>query len=75
MIILHGGNAAVLDTNSSLGTAANTELGPSMKFLYCDVTVTQSVANAIKAALNWAQEVENPSAASSLLLALALRAW
>ncbi|KAI8193154.1 2,5-dichloro-2,5-cyclohexadiene-1,4-diol dehydrogenase [Colletotrichum sp. SAR 10_65] len=55
MIIRQGGNAAVIDTNSNLGTAATTELGPSMKFLHCDITITQSVADAIKATLDWAQ--------------------
>ncbi|KAF4922358.1 3-hydroxyacyl-CoA dehydrogenase type-2 [Colletotrichum viniferum] len=60
MIIRQGGNAAVIDTNSNLGTAATTELGASMKFLQCDITITQSVADAIKATLDWAQEAGKP---------------
>ncbi|KAL0940560.1 3-hydroxyacyl-CoA dehydrogenase type-2 [Colletotrichum truncatum] len=60
MVILNGGNAAVIDTNSDLGASAATELGTSMKFLHCDINITQSVTNAIKAAVDWAKEAGKP---------------
>ncbi|KAI8265052.1 3-hydroxyacyl-CoA dehydrogenase type-2 [Colletotrichum sp. SAR11_239] len=60
MITLRGGNAAVIDINDNLGIAAAAELGPSIKFLHCDITATQNVADAVKATLDWAQETGKP---------------
>lgn len=56
MILQNGGNAAILDLNDETGKKAAAELGPSARFFACDVTSSESVAEAVKGTAAWIAE-------------------
>ncbi|KAK3902824.1 hypothetical protein C8A05DRAFT_15176 [Staphylotrichum tortipilum] len=55
-----GGNAMILDMNEELGAALVAELGPSAKFLPCDVTDTDNIASVVAATVAWANSTGKP---------------
>lgn len=59
-IITSGGHAVILDMNTDLGTSLAASLGPSAKFLECDVSSTTSIASCVSAAAAWAAETSFP---------------
>lgn len=50
----------ILDMNEDLGASLVAELGPSAKFLPCDVTDTSNIASAVAAAAAWATSTGKP---------------
>ncbi|KAF2150777.1 NAD(P)-binding protein [Myriangium duriaei CBS 260.36] len=55
-----GGYIAILDMNAELGEQAIKDLGSNATFYECDVTDTDSVETAVKAAAEWAQKKGKP---------------
>jgi NAD(P)-dependent dehydrogenase (short-subunit alcohol dehydrogenase family) len=49
--ILEGASVVIADVNSALGVQTAQELGPQAHFVHCDVTVEDSVAGAVDAAV------------------------
>ncbi|PHH92541.1 hypothetical protein CDD83_6939 [Cordyceps sp. RAO-2017] len=59
-LVRRGANVAILDYNSDNGESAAAELGASTKFFRCDVSQTASIAEAVKAASQWARDAKKP---------------
>ncbi|KAL2255364.1 hypothetical protein VTK26DRAFT_3513 [Humicola hyalothermophila] len=59
-IIAAGGNAMILDMNTALGSSLAAELGPSARFLECDVTSTSSIAACVAATVAWTEQTGFP---------------
>lgn len=56
----HGGAIVILDLNAELGNKTVSSLGPNAAFFECDVTESESVEKAVKAAAKWAQDQGKP---------------
>ncbi|KAL2129033.1 hypothetical protein VTI74DRAFT_8307 [Chaetomium olivicolor] len=59
-IVALGGNAMILDMNEELGNALVQELGPSTKFVVCDVSDTTSIASAVQSTVAWVKQTGKP---------------
>lgn len=59
-IVKAGGNAAILDMNEELGGALVKDLGSATHFIHCDVSNTDSIADAVKAIAAWVKKTGKP---------------
>ncbi|KAF4547131.1 Short chain dehydrogenase-like protein 26 [Elsinoe fawcettii] len=55
-----GGYVALLDLNQETGEQAAKQLGPRAQFFECDVTDTEGIASAVKAAVEWTKGAGKP---------------
>lgn len=55
-----GGYIVILDMNVESGEEAAKTLGPNATFFECDVTETDNIEQAVKAAAAWVQEKGKP---------------
>ncbi|KAL6860004.1 hypothetical protein ACO1O0_004028 [Amphichorda felina] len=59
-ICRNGGNAAILDMNEEAGQEFGKEMGSSGRFFVCNVLDTDSVAKAVKGAVDWVKQSGKP---------------